>query len=123
LERSPYKLSEGEKKRVGFASALASRPEILVLDEPTTGQDWSFRRALGRLLGDWRAQGQTVILVTHDLEFAERYACRWALLAGGRIAAQGAPWQVMADGATLARAGLEATQSYRIRQAVEAQGA
>ena len=62
LGRSPYRLSEGEKKRVGFASALAARPEILVLDEPTTGQDWPFRRALGQLLGDLGERGQTVVI-------------------------------------------------------------
>lgn len=123
LARSPYRLSEGEKKRVGFASALAARPEILVLDEPTTGQDWSFRRALGQLLGELRERGQTVILVTHDLDFAERYACRWALLAEGEIAAEGDPWRVMADEAALQRAGLEPTQAFRIRQAMDAQGA
>jgi energy-coupling factor transporter ATP-binding protein EcfA2 len=123
LGRSPYRLSEGEKKRVGFASALAARPEILVLDEPTTGQDWPFRRALGQLLGDLGERGQTVVMVTHDLDFAERYACRWALLFDGRIAAEGDPWQVMAKQALLERAGLEPTQAFRIRRAPEAQGA
>jgi energy-coupling factor transporter ATP-binding protein EcfA2 len=118
LDRSPYRLSEGEKKRVGFASALAARPEILVLDEPTTGQDWPFRRALGQLLGDLGEQGQTVVMVTHDLDFAERYACRWALLSEGRIAAEGDPWQVMAGQELLERAGLEPTQAFRIRQAL-----
>ena len=122
LGRSPYRLSEGEKKRVGFASALAARPEILVLDEPTTGQDWPFRRALGQLLGDLGERGQTVVMVTHDLDFAERYACRWALLFDGRIATEGDPWQVMAKQALLERAGLEPTQAFRIRQAVDAQG-
>ncbi len=121
LGRSPYRLSEGEKKRVGFASALAARPEILVLDEPTTGQDWPFRRALGQLLGDLGERGQTVVMVTHDLDFAERYACRWALLFGGRIAAEGDPWQIMAEQALLERAGLEPTQAFRIRRAVAAQ--
>jgi energy-coupling factor transporter ATP-binding protein EcfA2 len=119
--RSPYRLSEGEKKRVGFASALAARPEILVLDEPTTGQDWSFRRALGQLLGDLGKRGQTVVMVTHDLDFAERYACRWALLAEGRIAAEGDPWDVMAEQELLERAGLEPTQAFRIGQALAAQ--
>jgi energy-coupling factor transporter ATP-binding protein EcfA2 len=118
LERSPYRLSEGEKKRVAFAAALAARPEILVLDEPTTGQDWPFRRALGDLLRDLRARGQTVILVTHDLDFAERHANRWVLLAEGRVLADGHPWEVMGNAAALHRAGLRPTQSFQIRQAL-----
>jgi len=115
LERSPYRLSEGEKKRVAFASALAARPEVLVLDEPTTGQDWPFRRALGELLAGLRARGQTVVLVTHDLEFAEQCADRWVVLAGGEVVANGDPWAVMADEAAMSRAGLEPTQRFRIR--------
>jgi energy-coupling factor transport system ATP-binding protein len=125
LDRSPYRLSEGEKKRVAFCSALAARPEILVLDEPTTGQDWGFRRALGRLLeallrGELRGRGQTVVLVTHDLEFAEGCAGRWALLFGGEILTRGTPAGVMADEETLHRAGLEATQAFRLRRALDA---
>jgi energy-coupling factor transporter ATP-binding protein EcfA2 len=116
LDRSPYKLSEGQKKRVAFAAALAARPEILVLDEPTTGQDWPFRLALGELLEKLEARGQTVVLVTHDLEFAEPCAGRWMLMAGGQVVASGAPTEVMADGCAMHRAGLEPTQSYRLRQ-------
>jgi energy-coupling factor transport system ATP-binding protein len=123
LDRSPYRLSEGEKKRVAFCSALAARPEILVLDEPTTGQDWGFRRALGGMLGDLRAREQTVVLVTHDLEFAEGCATRWVLLAepgthGQTVLADGTPETVMADAEQLRRAGLEATQTFRLRRAL-----
>ncbi|MFQ6100300.1 MAG: ABC transporter ATP-binding protein [Anaerolineae bacterium] len=118
LERSPYRLSEGEKKRVAFAASLAARPEILVLDEPTTGQDWPFRQALGDALRDLRARGQTVVLVTHDLEFAEQHADRWALLAGGEMLTTGHPWEVMSDVAAMRRAGLEPTQRFRIQQAL-----
>jgi energy-coupling factor transport system ATP-binding protein len=131
LDRSPYRLSEGEKKRVAFCSALAAQPEILVLDEPTTGQDWGFRRALGRLLGmllggelrDHRigpGRGQTVVLVTHDLEFAEGCAGRWLLLAQGEIVARGEPKAVMAGTGVLHRAGLEATQAFRLCRALDA---
>ena len=119
LARSPYRLSEGEKKRVAFAAALAPRPEILVLDEPTTGQDWPFRRALGELLGDLRARGQTVVLVTHDLEFAEQHADRWIVLAEGQVLADGRPWEIMADAEVMRRAGLEPTQGVELRLRLE----
>lgn len=119
LERSPYQLSEGEKKRVAFAAALAARPEILVLDEPTTGQDWPFRQALGKLMGELRrTRDQTVVLVTHDLEFAERHADRWALLGGGKVLLTGPPAEVMGHSQALHRANLEPTQAFQIRRAL-----
>jgi energy-coupling factor transport system ATP-binding protein len=114
LERSPYRLSEGEKKRVAFAAALAARPAILVLDEPTAGQDDMFRGALGDMLANLRAHGQTVVIVTHDLEFAEQHANRWLLLAQGRVLREGSPDTIMADGEAMRQAALEPTQRFRL---------
>ena len=114
LQRAPYRLSDGEKKRVAFAAALAHRPAILALDEPTSGQDWHFRSILGTLLAELRAQGQAMLLVTHDLSFAEQHAHRWILLAHGQVVAEGAPWKVMSDKAAMDRAHLEPTDSFRI---------
>ncbi len=118
LDRAPYRLSEGEKKRVAFAAALAGSPEILVLDEPTTGQDSPFRQALKHLFGDLRARGLSVVLVTHDLDFAEQCADRWVLLAQGQVLANDHPWEVMSDTAAMRRASLEPTQAFQIRQAL-----
>ena len=114
LKRAPYRLSDGEKKRVAFAAALAHRPAILALDEPTAGQDWYFRSILGTLLAELRAQGQAILLVTHDLAFAEQHAHRWILLAHGQVVADGAPWKVMSDKAVMERAHLEPTDSFRL---------
>ncbi len=114
LSRSPYQLSEGEKRRVAFASVLASRPEVLVLDEPTAGQDRRFRIALGQLLANLRQRGHSIVLVTHDLEFAEEHAGRWIVMAAGRIVAEGTPEAVMSDSEALAAAGLRPTQWFRI---------
>jgi energy-coupling factor transport system ATP-binding protein len=114
LDRSPFRLSEGEKKRVAFATALAGRPEILVLDEPTAGQDDSFRRELGILIGELRAEGKTVILVTHDLEFAAGPAPRWLVLTAGRNTADGSPEAVMADREVMAAAGLRPNQGFEL---------
>ncbi len=94
-DRAPFTLSTGEKKRVGFAAALASRPELLVLDEPTAGQDLQFRRALGGMLSTLTARQQTVVLITHDLAFAAEHAERWAVMAGGRVIAEGSPEEIM----------------------------
>ncbi len=114
LERAPYRLSGGEKKRVAFASALASKPTILALDEPTSGQDWFFRQALGNLLIKLRSKGLAVLLVTHDLAFAEQYAHRWLIMAKGRVEADDAPWKVMANSTAMARANLEPTDAFQL---------
>jgi energy-coupling factor transport system ATP-binding protein len=106
--RPPYRLSSGEKKRVAFAAALSAKPELLVLDEPTSGQDRHFQKALGGFLAGLQARGQTVVLVTHDLAFAGRYAPRWLSLEDGRITAAGSPRPVQAScsaGAAVRRIG------------------
>jgi len=114
LERAPYRLSGGEKKRVAFAAALAAKPVIFALDEPTAGQGWYFRRALGNLLIRLRRQGQAMILVTHDLAFAEAHAHRWLLMAEGQVLAEGTPRQIMANQKAMRRAHLEPTDAFRL---------
>lgn len=121
LERSPFRLSEGEKKRVAFATALAARPEIVVLDEPTAGQDEAFRRELGEMIRELRQEGKTVLLVTHDLEFAAANAPRWLVLAEGRILADGSPEAVMSDREAMAAAGLRPTQRFELFQLMKRQ--
>lgn len=114
--RAPYRLSGGEKKRLAFASALASRPAVLALDEPTAGQDFEFRRNLRAFMHQMQTRGQAIILVTHDLTFAERTASRWLLMADGHLLADTAPDQIMADSDLMTRAGLEATDRFRLTQ-------
>ena len=114
MDRPPYRLSTGEKKRVAFAAALAVNPPILVLDEPTAGQDGYFREALGRCLADLRLRGRSVLMITHDLVFAEQCAHRWLLMANGEVIAQGRPPDVMANQEAMTRAGLEPTETFEL---------
>jgi energy-coupling factor transport system ATP-binding protein len=114
VDRAPFRLSGGEKKRVAFAAAMASRPIVLALDEPTAGQDEYFRRALGELLAKLRERGQAVILVTHDMGFAEQHAHRWLLMSDGQIIGEGTPWEIQADTAIMRRAHLEVTDGFRL---------
>lgn len=92
--RSPYRLSEGEKKRVAIGSILAMEPEILVLDEPTAGQDGRFRESLAASLNRLAETGLTTLVVTHDLDFATAVASRWILLEDGVVAVDGSPSDV-----------------------------
>jgi len=89
-ERVPFTLSGGEMRRVALASALAMRPEVLILDEPTAGLDPRGRRdLLGRIL-DWqRRAGSTLIVVSHDQDQLARLAERVVVLSAGALAADG----------------------------------
>ena len=85
-KHSPYRLSEGEKKRVAVASVLAMNPQVLVLDEPTAGQDGRFRGELAELLNSLaRSRGIALVVVTHDAEFARAVCSRRLLLEQGRL--------------------------------------
>ncbi len=113
LERSPYRLSEGERRRVALAAGLAARPRIAALDEPALGQDGRYRRSLVELLDSLAAAGDAVVLVTHDLDLASS-ASRWVALADGRAVADAAPDAVMADQGAMATAGLRPTELYEL---------
>jgi len=119
LERSPFTLSEGQKKRVSFAAALAVKPDLIVLDEPTSGQDELFRRELAKFIVELQKEERTVVLVTHDLEFAAEHANRWLVLADGQIVADARPEAVMADSKAMTKAGLRPTQRYQLIQALK----
>ncbi|MEU6385086.1 ABC transporter ATP-binding protein [Streptomyces bauhiniae] len=90
-------LSGGERRRLDLALALLGDPEVLFLDEPTTGLDAEGRRDTWELVRSLRDAGTTVLLTTHYLEEAEDLADRLAILHEGRIAASGTPAEVTAD--------------------------
>ncbi|MBW8797238.1 MAG: ABC transporter ATP-binding protein [Streptomyces sp.] len=89
-------LSGGERRRLDLALALLGRPEVLFLDEPTTGLDAQGRRDTWELVRALRDDGTAVLLTTHYLEEAEDLADRLAILHEGRIAAAGTPGEVTA---------------------------
>jgi lipooligosaccharide transport system ATP-binding protein len=87
----PVELSGGMKRRLLIARALVNRPQLVVLDEPTTGLDPQARLAVWRLLERLRREGVTLIVTTHYMEEAERICDRLVIMDGGRIVAEGAP--------------------------------
>ncbi|GHF29167.1 multidrug ABC transporter ATP-binding protein [Kitasatospora xanthocidica] len=89
-------LSGGERRRLDLAMALLGRPEVLFLDEPSTGLDPEARAAVWRLVRELRAQGTTVLLTTHYLEEAEELADRLAIMHGGRVVTSGTVAEVIA---------------------------
>ncbi|MGD9154578.1 MAG: ABC transporter ATP-binding protein [Bacillota bacterium] len=87
LQENPLFLSKGQRQRVAFASLLSMCPEVLVLDEPTTGQDYQEGLEIMEMVKELHQAGHTIIFVTHDMELVARYAKRVIVLAQGRILA------------------------------------
>jgi energy-coupling factor transport system ATP-binding protein len=92
---NPRDLSSGERQRVALASVLVTRPELLVLDEPTRGLDYRLKAGLGSFLAGRAAAGTGVALVTHDVEFAAEYAGRAVMMFSGRIVSDGTVRETM----------------------------
>jgi ABC-2 type transport system ATP-binding protein len=90
------RLSGGQRRRLDFALALAGDPELVYLDEPTTGFDPEARRRCWSVIENLRALGKTILLTTHYLDEAERLADRVAILNGGRATAVGTPAELTA---------------------------
>jgi len=94
---SPFMLSGGERKRVALASVLAWDPQILVLDEPTIGQDHRQKENLRQFIMQLQTQGKTIVIVTHDVEFVAECNPRVILMQGGKIVADGEGKNILTD--------------------------
>jgi energy-coupling factor transport system ATP-binding protein len=120
LTEHPYRLGYPVRKLVGIASVVAMRPSILVLDEPTTGQDHRTSEAIRTVLEDVRDSGVTIVCVTHDMELVAALADRLVVLREGRVEADGPPRTVFADTVTMAASRLRPPQVTRLSMVVPA---
>ena len=91
LERHPFDLSGGEKQRAALAKVLLTQPDLLLLDEPTKGMDNAFKEQFAVIIRSLTAQGVTVIMVSHDVEFCAKHPHRCLMLFGGELVAEGTP--------------------------------
>jgi ABC-2 type transport system ATP-binding protein len=99
-EKAPSRvgqLSGGQRQRLALACALVGDPELLFLDEPTTGLDPQSRRQLWELIEGFRAGGRSILLTTHYMEEAERLCDRVAIIDHGRVIAEGTPRELIAS--------------------------
>ena len=113
-------LSGGEKRRLGIAMSLVGRPEVVFLDEPTTGLDPSARRELWGLIRQLKREGTTILLTTHYLDEAEQLADDVAIMNHGKIVARGSPAELIAQhgggsSIVLAGAGEDGLRAVRAR--------
>ncbi|MDO5030993.1 MAG: ABC transporter ATP-binding protein [Corynebacterium sp.] len=104
-ERVPHQLSYGQRKRVALAGALAMRPRVLLLDEPSAGLDPQATRKLAHTLNLLREQGTAVVVATHDIDFAWNFADMAAVLADGQLRV-GKKEEILADRALIKHARL-----------------
>ncbi len=106
-KRPPHHLSGGEKKRVAIAGILAMEPAVLVFDEPTNTLDPASSEEVMELLDELASGGRTVLISTHDVELAYRWADSVILMERGRVLARGPPEEVFSDHSLLAAARLK----------------
>lgn len=99
-DRHPYSLSGGEQRRLALAGVLAMRPRALLLDEPFVGLDPGARRDLAATVGRLRGGGRTILLATHDVDYAWALCDERIVLAEGRVMAAG-PWSFDAEGVSV----------------------
>ena len=110
-DEHPFSLGKGERQRIAVASILALRPQILVVDEPTTGQDWAGVQAMMKLIDELNAAGTTIVMVTHDIDVVAHHARRVVVMSDGLVAADGPTADVLAQTEVLAAAAVTTTDT------------
>ncbi len=123
LEKSPFELSGGQKRRAALAGVLAMEPKVLVLDEPTAGLDPAGRENLMANIREYhRNKGTTIILVSHSMDEIARNVDRILVLKSAHILMSGAPAEVFARGPELLAAGLDVPRITRVAMALRDRG-
>ena len=123
LEKSPFELSGGQKRRVAIAGVIAMEPKVLILDEPTAGLDPRGREAiLAQIRAYHRKRGTTVILVSHSMEEIAKNVDRIVVLSDSHVLMSGTPREVFARGDELMTAGLDVPQVTRVAMALRDKG-
>lgn len=113
-EEDPFSLTKGERQRIAVASVLASRPQVIILDEPTTGLDYKEQRQMMELVRRLNETGHTIVCVTHSMWVVAEYAHRTVVVKDGRIWMDGPTRSILAREAELTAASLKPPQLVRI---------
>ncbi|HOV27978.1 MAG TPA: ATP-binding cassette domain-containing protein [Pseudobacteroides sp.] len=122
LKNDPFSLSKGQRQRVALASVLAMETDILVLDEPTTGQDYNEGLEIMEIVKELNAQGKTIVMVTHDMELVAKYAKRVIILMKGTVIEDGTTEEVLSKEESLAQSNLKPPQAYLLAKKFQKQG-
>lgn len=120
LDRSPFDLSGGQMRRVAIAGVLAMEPEVLVLDEPTAGLDPRGRHEIMEMFYELhKKEGISIILVTHSMEDASKYADRIIVMHKGTVYKEGTPREIFSSPEELIELGLDVPETIRIQLKLE----
>ena len=123
LQKSPFALSGGQKRRVAIAGVIAMEPEVLVLDEPSAGLDPRGREELlAHIRAYHKERGNTVVLVSHSMDEIAQNVDRIAVLSDAHVLMSGTPREVFARADELVAAGLDVPQVTRVAMALRAKG-
>ncbi len=97
INHYPGELSGGQQQRVAIARALAIRPQLMLFDEPTSALDPELRHEVLKVMQDVAEEGMTMVVVTHEMEFARKVGSRLIFIDGGKIAEDGAPAELLSN--------------------------
>lgn len=114
LDTNPFNLGKGERQRLAVASILALEPELLIIDEPTTGQDWQGTLNMMNLIKSLNKKGHTILIITHNMRIVADYCQRVVVLSQGEIIADSSPRDIFARPELLKKAKLRPPQISRL---------
>jgi energy-coupling factor transport system ATP-binding protein len=114
IDAEVFDLGKGQKQRIALASVLSLKPEILIVDEPTTGQDPRMAQEIFEIISRLNESGTTVILITHHIDFAATYASRAVVLQEGRVKFDGPIRRLLMDKQLMKESALEMPQTTRL---------
>jgi energy-coupling factor transport system ATP-binding protein len=117
--RHPFSLGKGQRQRLAVASILALEPEILVIDEPTTGQDWRGTQSMLALIERLHGEGHTIITITHDMRIVAEHAERVLIMGRGRLVRDCPAAEAFDDEEVLRACGLTPPQAVQVARRLE----
>lgn len=118
----PIFLGRGQKRRLAVASSIIMKPEILIVDEPTTGQDYKMSKDIMELLTELNMEGTTILIITHDMRLVAEYCRRVLVMSKGTLVFDGTPEELFMKEEVLALASLSEPQSVTISKELVKQG-
>lgn len=121
-DRPAHALSGGQKKQVAIADILVMHPEVMILDEPAAALDPKHTKKVQEIIDGLTDKGITVLMATHDIDYAYAWADEIVLMQEGKVIRQGAPAEVCADRTALSEAGLEVPAVLRIYERLREKG-
>ncbi len=121
-DEDPLFLSRGEKRRLALASVIAMKPSILIIDEPTTGQDYRMSREIMDILTELNGEGITIIVITHDMRLVAEYCRRVLVMRRGRIIFDGKPEDLFENEEVLKESSLLAPREVQLSKRLREKG-